>query len=390
MNINSIPERLNFIKSLLNGKEVNLMMNLDNNETENILIHNNHKEENKDCSDIRCILNKKIFDFKKIINNIGGKLCYIKSGSTGHTFKGFCNKTGKKYAVKIVAYPKTSKYGDLYNVKRPENAELLIIKLLSYFVINKQSPHIVLPICTFNTTIKPFINISCIDNKKYDLFIKKVKKNLYFNEVSVLMSEWADGGDLLDYIRQNYKTFTTRHWRVIFFQILSVLAVIQNKYESFRHNDLKANNILIQNINMVDKVNNKFKYNINNQEYIVPNIGIITKIWDFDFATIPGIIDNAKVEAEWTDKINIFPKRNKYYDMHYFFNTLSMKGFFPEILDSNIVHKSVGEFIRRIVPVEYSKGKNVTDRGRIKINKEINTPDNVLRTDPFFKKMRKN
>ena len=367
MNINSIPERLNFIKKLLDGTEVNIMLNLDNNETENILIHNNHKDE--DCSDIRCILNKKILDFKKIINNIGGKLCYIKSGSTGHTFKGFCNKTNKIYAVKVVAYPKTSKYGDLYNVKRPENAELLIIKLLSYFVINKQSPHIVLPMCTFNTTIKPFINISCIDNKKYDLFIKKVKKNVYFNEVSVLISEWADGGDLLDYIRQNYKTFTTRHWRVIFFQILSVLAVIQNKYESFRHNDLKANNILIQKINMVDKVNNKFKYNINNCEYIVPNIGIIAKIWDFDFATIPGIVDNAKVEAEWTNKINIFPKKNKYYDMHYFFNTLTMKGFFPEILDSNIVDKSVGDFIRRVVPIQYSKCKYLTERGRIKINK---------------------
>ena len=49
------------------------------------------------------------------------------------------------YAVKVVAYPK-EKYGDLYNSKRPENAELMMIKLLSFFVINKQTPHIILPI----------------------------------------------------------------------------------------------------------------------------------------------------------------------------------------------------------------------------------------------------
>ena len=41
----------------------------------------------------------------------------------------------------------------MFNVKRPENAELLMLRLLSQFVKNKQTPHIVLPITTFNTSI---------------------------------------------------------------------------------------------------------------------------------------------------------------------------------------------------------------------------------------------
>ena len=78
------------------------------------------------------------------------------------------------YAVKVVAYPKKENYGDMYNIKRPENTELLMIRLLSYFVINKQTPHIVLPITTFNTSIKPFLNLTksnIVNNKKFYFLI---------------------------------------------------------------------------------------------------------------------------------------------------------------------------------------------------------------------------
>ena len=63
-----------------------------------------------------------------------------------------------------------------------------------------------------------------------------------------LISEWANNGDLLDYLRKNYKSLGLKEWRVLIFQILSVLAIIQAKYPSFRHNDMKANNVLIHKI----------------------------------------------------------------------------------------------------------------------------------------------
>ena len=59
------------------------------------------------------------------------------------------------------------------------------------------------------------------------------------------MSEWANKGDLLDFIRRHYNKLTLIHWKVFLFQIISTLAVIQSKFPSFRHNDLKANNILV-------------------------------------------------------------------------------------------------------------------------------------------------
>jgi serine/threonine protein kinase len=391
----TIGFRLDFIKYLLGGKKLEPLIDNDCADTEALVTHHEHNSDSE-CKDTRCILKKKVLKFDKSIDSIGGKLVYIKSGTTGHTFKGMTNPDDEEksinYAVKVVAYPKKEGYGGINDITRPENAELFMLRILSYFVINNQSPHIVLPICTFNTSIKPFLSLTkngfiSTNNKKYEEFLDRYKKGEYYEEVSILISEWANGGDLLDYLRNNYQMMTIRQWRVIFFQLLSVLAVIQKKYPDFRHNDLKANNVLIQKIDMRNK-NNKFKYKINDKDYIVPNIGIQIKIWDFDFACIPGLVENAKVNTSWCKKINIVPERNRYYDVHYFFNTLTKKGFLPQFFESDEIPQKVKEFVKRVVPDEYSDGKYVANRGRILINKELTTPDLLLKTDPFFEKMR--
>jgi hypothetical protein len=383
---NQIPYRIEVIEEMTNSKIIDSMVDFKN--------ESSTSDMSSHIEDIRELLPKKYLDFNKAIKDLGGKLLYIKSGSTGHTFKGVYpppnNENKSNYAVKIVAYPRKENYGDMFNVKRPENAELMMIRLLSTFVRKKQTPHIILPITTFNTSIKPFITLpkdNIVNNKKFDQFVKKYKKGEYYENVSVLISEWANSGDLLDYIKKNYQSFQTKHWRCIFFQLLSVLAIIQNKYPSFRHNDLKANNLLVHKI-PTSKTNNKFKYKINGQVYIVPSIGFQLKLWDFDFACIPGIVDNSKVEAEWTSKINIDPVQNRYYDVHYFFNTLTKRGFFPEFWEEDKVPQKVRDFVKRVVPNKYASGKNVSERGRIMINEEYLTPDEILKNDPFFNIMR--
>jgi len=385
----NIQYRINFIMDLLKGKKLDSMVNFDTCDTEAV-------ENTSRDYDVRNIMHKKFIDFNKMICEIGGKLLYIKSGTTGHTFKGIGIPDPNKpdniinYAVKVVAFPVRENYGDLNNINRPENAELMMLRVLSYFVVNGQTPHIVLPIGTFNTNIKPFIDLAkskIIDNKKYDQFYKKYKQGEYHDEVSILISEWANGGDLLDYIRSNYKNMSIREWRVLFFQILSVLAIIHAKYPGFRHNDLKANNILIQNIDNRKK-NNWYHYKINNKDYYVPNIGIQIKIWDFDFACIPDIVENSKVAADWTSKINVKPVRNQYYDIHYFFNTFTKKGFFPEFWDSKDIHYKVKQFVKRIIPDDLIAGDKVTERGRTLLNNEHTTPTKILLEDSFFDKMR--
>jgi len=265
-----------------------------------------------------------------------------------------------------------------------------MIKLLSYFVIKKQTPHIILPIGTFNTSIKPFINlvednVITEENKKYNDFIEKYKKKEYYNHVSILISEWANKGDFLDFVRKNYKEFTIKEWKVLFFQLISVLAVIQSKYPSFRHNDLKANNILVHKIS---ERGTKFAYTVNRCKYIIPSIGYQIKLWDFDFSCIPGKIENSKVDAEWTNEINVKAEQNRYYDIHYFFNTFIKRGFFPQFMEEDYIPKEAKDFVNRIVPIKFQKGKYVTKKGRIIINHEYKIPDEILKKDPFFEEYR--
>ena len=71
-----------------------------------------------------------------------------------------------------------------------------------------------------------------------------------------------------------------------------------------------------------------------------------------------------------------------------FFNTLTRRGFFPEFFTSDYIDQEVKDFVRRVVPKKYAKGRNVAERGRILINDEYITPDQVLKTDPFFEDLK--
>lgn len=408
--------RIERIKNLLKNNKLEPLIDFDN--VQNIdteCFVPPKKTKNDDDSgesyDTRVVLNKKIYRFVDIICNIGqDELIYVKSGSTGHTFKACSNNEEPiEYAIKIVGYPKKKNYGDYTDIRRPENAELVVIKLLSYFVVKKHTPHIVLPIGMFDTDIIPFIKLKSMFkdddkrnedgtyNHKYLDFVDRYDKGQLHNKVSVLISEWANRGDLLEFIRTRYKKMSPIIWKVLFFQLLSVLSVIQYKYPSFRHNDLKANNILIhKTLDKNTNITNKFvTYHVDKIQYKVPDIGYQIKLWDFDFACIPGIADNIKVNQQWTRNINVRPIKNRYYDVHYFFNTLISKGFCRDMINSEYTPKEVRDFIYRIVPKKYrgcggkdGDSRYVHERGRILVNDEYTTPNEILKNDPYFKEFR--
>ena len=387
----SIPMRIQFVRNLLDGKDLQPLVNFDSTDTENFICKPINDNESGDSYDTRVVLKKRILDFKNVIQQIGGKLKYIKSGTTGHTFKGISEDGNFEFAVKVVAYPKKERYGSINDVRRPENAELLMLKLLSYFIVKRQTPHLIIPFGTFNTNIDTFVNLIKLDkidekNERYKEFIDRYNNGDFSSTVSILISEWANKGDFLDFLRNNYKAFKLIHWKVFIFQILSILAIIQSKYPAFRHNDMKANNILVQKISLKKEY---YKYLIVCSKYKVPNIGYHIKLWDFDFACIPGIVDNIKVESKWTKKINITPEQNRYYDIHYFFNTLIRKGFFPQILTDSCVPHEVKEFIDRVIPKKYRDSEEfIHEKGRILVNDEYITPDELLKKDKFFEEFR--
>lgn len=356
--------------------------------------HNDHCS-NENCTDIRCLTGKQLCNIEDIFSKNNYEYCYVKSGATGHTFKITDKRNKKEYAMKVVAYPKKDDYGYYNEAGRPENAELMIIKALAYFVYNKKTPHIVLPITTFNTQINHFVDVAknnvskanAKNQERYKKFVDAYKKKEFEDEVSVLISEWVNGGDLLEYIRKNYQNITRKEWRVIFFQILSVLAIIQVKYPTFRHNDLKPNNVLIE---LTEKNPSEYYcYEFENQKFLIPNVGMSTKLWDFDFACIPNKIRNFKTESKWArEKLNVKPVKHLYYDVHFFFTTFMDPSFFKNFKD---IDPKVIEFVERVVPLKFRPSEDnpcVSERCRLMIDREYTSPMKILLEDPFFAKFR--
>ena len=390
-NLNTIESRIFNIKNLIGNarlEPINPLKSMDQNlDTEFF----EGPKENK-SQDARTILGKKTLDFEKIIKRLNGRLIYIKSGAYGNTFKGIVTNENEdevmSFGLKMVAFPKKNGYGSIHNATRPENSEICMLKLLSYFVIKCQTPHIILPIATFNTSIKDFLTLQdeeivAKDNQKYTEFIKNYGEGMYYETVSIVISEWANRGDLSMFLKKHYQKLKLIHWQCIFFQIISTLAIIQTKYPTFRHNDLKANNVLISKIDACNKI---LLYKVSNKEYVLPAIGYITYLWDFDFACIPEVVENTKVYQEWTKKINITAKKNRYYDVHYFFCTLIYKGFLPELMEDPNVPKEVKEFIEWVVPPEYRPGhqsNKVNKRCRLLVDDELYKPIDILDNEFF-------
>lgn len=357
---------------------------------------------------IRSVIEKKDIDIIDFLIKIGAKIKYMSSGTTGHFFQGtiydYPGKSTRKricsFALKVSAYTKNTNYKSIYELTRPENAEINMLNILSEFVLENKTSHLILPIQTFYSDITPFIKMykenfikkDSDKNGKYKEFVSRFEKGIIEDKVSILICELANGGDFLKFVKNNKNKLSSLHWKVFIFQILSVLSVIQNRYPEFRHNDLKANNILVE-ITDPDYENIKkdrfVYYRINNINYKIPDIGIILKIWDFDFACIPKICENIKVHEKWTHRINITSVKNQYYDVHYFFRTLISNSFFPDIvLSKEKKYNDLIKFIYSILPEEYYRGEKVSRNGRLLVDKEYTTPKKIIENNDYFKEFR--
>ena len=312
----------------------------------------------------------KAYDFLQFLRDLNLKLEYIKSGSTGHCFKAF--NESYSCAIKVVAYSDQhkDKYGDIFNKERPENVEILILESLNKI---ENFEHITKLYGGFYTTINVFENMN-IENKKIKEFKENIEMNKFDPICSILVSEYCKLGDLQSYIQRHKQHIDTMFFKVIFFQVLSSLVIIHDKCDTFKHNDLKCNNILLQESNPAFS---HYQYNIGSVTFKVPNIGVFMKLWDFDFSTGP--CSNLKVKQNWAKQLNINEDRNLYYDIHFFFNSLI--NVYPEILEN----EELSSFIDFVIPKMYrSIKKKKKTSYRLRFDHEYITPLYLIQVHHFF------
>jgi hypothetical protein len=147
-----------------------------------------------------------------------------------------------------------------------------------------------------------------------------------------LENELADG-DLKNYLK---KPRNSVEWRVMYFHVFSALYVIQ-KYLGAIHFDLHWGNVLFHTIQSGGYIH----YQIEDQSYYVPNIGVIFVLWDFGFSM--------------SEKLGIYIEKNR--------------SMYTEVLSTT--HKNSIDYIRIISAVDWCKEFNVFIPGDIEEMKNI-------------------
>ena len=398
--------RENFINSIINGK---------------ILI-NNIK------IDYPYILKENSYTGKSIINNIPcnifsaikilkGEIKFLSSerGVTGYPFKVCldtkCSKINiPKFGIKVLPYvndrdwvsydcvrehqqkikgtyffkrKEATKECIKIDSKRPENVEAKLLHLLSEFVMNNKTPHIVLPIMNFVCNINDLLKGTSDISSNVD-WLQRDSSNEILGIANVLITEWATGGDLKVFILNNLREWSkTSHcemiWSSIFFQLIFTLVIIFEKYPNFRHNDLKVDNILVTITDMSPKTVGYYLYYVDGKYYSVPNLGFQIKLWDFDLSCIKGVVDNYKTEN--MQEYGIRDTKNQYYDIHCFLNYLRLW----VVGNSNrkYVPENVQNFWRRCIPLKYRYVEHLPNVywSRVIPDDEYLTPLDILRLE---------
>ena len=205
------------------------------------------------------------------------------------------------------------------------NTEHNVNTILTKLVTNNITPHIC--IMYGATELMDSKNKELIQTlvKKY----KKKDKDVLIDMAKVLMTEWADLGDLTDYIKANHRKWSLETWRALLFQMIAMLALIQEKYPTFRHNDLSMSNILVGSTRKDQleetELSGYYRYNIGGKQYCVPDIGFRVLLADFDYASLIELdITHEKLNNRDTKSFGMVSDGNKSFDTHMILNWLNV------------------------------------------------------------------
>ena len=286
----------------------------------------------------------------------------------------------------------------------PENVERIVLEIMNNkFLLNMKTPHLVYYYGSFLTPIKRFTefhnegNDKILGKKRFLTFLDDLGSRIDEDSNAIVsLNEWEDNGDLLSYLKDNLSKLNDFQWKAILFQIIFTLATIQKMYPNFKHNDLKSNNILMYKL-ISDDTDNRTKvieYKYSNQKFLVFNIHAMCAIWDFDFATIQGLVDNNKItNTKWANNLFINDTPNLYSDLHYFMNSLGAH--LPEF--EKLIPSETLKFFEDIIPphLRYYNNRLSDEKDsdgkyrpsyqiRLTENVEFTTPEKIILTHPYF------
>ena len=219
------------------------------------------------------------------------------------------------------------------------NNDSLFSYILSELVLMNKIKHVLLPIMNIDVKCN---NISKIINN--ELNHKKIKDLINTNKMSNICCLQLREFYFKMKTLENYLINNEINYKLLIFQIIHTIGVIQSEFEGFRHNNLILKNIYIYCKNS----DNYMEYDgFNNDKFYINNCNIDIKIHNFDNSIIPkyyGLFNN-------NENIN-----NPYYDIYIFLNDLW--NFIT--INKKIINKELINFFNLYLPVNIRNNYNNT------------------------------
>ena len=306
------------------------------------IYNHNEKKYKKESISLQNI-NKdviKLSGSKYWINNIlNNNITFIKNINNIFLFK-----RNNNLPLNIILYPLDD--NNLDNLHSQNNMNAVMSYILSELSINNKTRHLLLNL----------LNIDINSNDIKEFLIKfpeiDVANLLKYKKIGLSVTEHFFKMKTLDVVLKENK-FTDEKYKVLFFQILHTLSVIQKEYPEFRHNQLHPNKIYCY------FKNKQNSYSSENIIFNVPDIGFDIKLYHYDKSIIYSRWDN----QDLTDNEKIV---NKSYDWLTFINTLDIKKLPP------LTKLFINEMLK------------------LNINKESVIPINLILSHNYFNSLKKN
>jgi hypothetical protein len=187
-----------------------------------------------------------------------------------------------------------------------------------------------------------------------------LSSRLWNFQMRILVSKFANGGAVEDFITNNWMFLKEVDYRVLYFQVFYALYCLAVKYPGFRHNDLHTYNVLLE-ISQIEVPNKRIsktrtgsykidikerkknftqqsrpyrlkkknykkttRYYVAGKTFYIPDRGFEVKIWDYDLSNMCAknplnknhVVSNTKAEG-----LHLTAK-DTYYDITFFINCM--------------------------------------------------------------------
>jgi len=329
------------------------------------------------------------FDFKRsekpeVCRNILSKQLYFQEKTTTfvHHLRDNINDMSIVMKTYLIRDKNKKKVG-----KPQHDIEIRFLTLFSNLLRLDITPHITLPIGRSIISAEDAKGLVC-------------KKSLPDGKYHVILSEFIDTS-LTPLVRK--EELTGYQLKVILFQVVYTLRVIQAVLPSFRHNDLHTSNVLVQRIE-AGGMSRAYPEDVLCSRYMVDGRFFYHRLkdcpfrallWDFYFSTVSRqdavkeeVFDIVSRQFEGTS----FSKPNCYFDLHKLFDSLEfcLKQTSKKYQEE---HKELQELIDLVVPLSLkcmSVNRSPESKKKLKLSdiQKID-PETLLKQKYFFELRKK-